>query len=73
MKKVIIKKSRIANPSNIAAEVTMPTYNTRASARAVANKLRAHGVTPTTPVKKVDGWHVSAKHSGGILSLNRNR
>jgi len=73
MANVTFKKSRGVSPVNLAAVVTLPAYRTREEARAVANKLRARGVTPTTPSKTVDGWRVSAKHPGGVLSLNRHR
>lgn len=72
MAKVTYKKSRTAPAVNLAAVVTLPAYRTREDARAVANKLRSRGVTPTAPAKTADGWRVSAKHSGGTLSLNRH-
>ncbi|AFH21033.1 hypothetical protein CL97_gp149 [Cronobacter phage CR9] len=73
MAKVIYKKSRGVSSVNLAAVATLPAYRTRDEARAVANRLRAAGVTPTTPTKKADGWHVGAKHNGGTLSRNTHR
>lgn len=73
MAKVIYKKSRSDKAVNLAAVATMPAFRTRDAARAVANKLRAAGVTPTTPTKTADGWRVTAKHNGGTLSRNISR
>ena len=73
MAKVIYKKSRGVSSVNLAAVATLPAYRTRDAARAVANRLRAAGVTPTTPTKTADGWRVAAKHSGGTLSRNTHR
>ncbi|QYC52634.1 hypothetical protein [Salmonella phage SSBI34] len=72
MAKVTFKKSRGVSSVNLAATATLPAYRTREEARAVASKLRAAGVTPTTPAKTVEGWRVMAKHSGGTLSINRH-
>ncbi|AKY04150.1 hypothetical protein ADU18_0256 [Cronobacter phage PBES 02] len=73
MAKVTYKKSRGVSSVNLAAVVTLPAYRTRDEARAVASKIRAAGVTPTTPTKTADGWRVTAKHSGGTLSRNTHR
>ncbi|MCL6318700.1 hypothetical protein EXT67_20570 [Pectobacterium atrosepticum] len=73
MAKVTYKKSRGDSSVNLAAVVSLPAYRTRDAARAVANTLRAAGVTPTVPVKTADGWRVTAKHSGGVLSRNTHR
>jgi len=72
MTKVIYKKSHKETSINAGAVVSLPAYRTRDDARAVANKLRARGVTPTTPVKTAEGWRVAVKHSGGVLSLRKN-
>lgn len=73
MAKVIYKKSHGVSSVNLAAVQSLPAYRTRDDARAVANRLRAAGVTPTTPTKTADGWRVTAKHSGGVLSRNTHR
>lgn len=73
MAKVTYKKSSGLAPTGIAASYILPAYRTRDAARAVANRLRAAGVTPTTPTKTADGWRVTAKHSGGTLSRNMHR
>ncbi|QPI18203.1 hypothetical protein POP15_155 [Pectobacterium phage POP15] len=73
MAKVTYKKSRGVSSVNLAAVQSLPAYRTRDDARAVANRLRAAGVTPTTPTKTADGWRVTAKHSGGTLSRNTHR
>lgn len=72
MAKVTYKKSRGVYSVNLAAVATLPAYRTRDEARAVANRLREAGVTPTAPAKKADGWHVGAKHTGGTLTINRH-
>lgn len=72
MAKVTYKKSIGVRSVNLAAVATLPAYRTRDEARAVARRLRDKGVTPTAPTKQADGWHVGAKHSGGVLSINRH-
>ena len=73
MATITIKKTRNVNTNGIslAAVVSLPAYRTRDDARAVANRLRERGVTPTTPTKTDQGWKVSAKHSGGVLSRRK--
>lgn len=73
MAKVTVKKSRAASSVNLAAVATLPAYRTRDEARALASKIRAAGVTPTTPTKTADGWRVAVKHTGGTLSRNTHR
>lgn len=72
MAKVTYKKSIGVRSVNLAAVATLPAYRTRDEARAVANRLRERGVTPTAPAKQPDGWHVTAKHTGGTLSINHH-
>ena len=50
-----------------------PVMRTRDNARNLARIMRSHGITPTTPARGENGWHVAPKHNGGTLTINRHK
>lgn len=69
--KVIYKKNRSVAVAS--SPICDPAFRTRDQARALATKIRAAGVSPSTPTKTADGWRVTAKHAGGTLSRNMHK
>lgn len=78
MATIITKKSRRVVNIPAIPEITeihgfpVVTFTTRDGARAFASNMRRRGVTPTTPTKAADGWHVKPKTTG-LLKLARRK